>query len=44
MKQPKQPPLLYFEPAEADIQKCAYLLWQEEGRPAATSGSPPPAT
>ena len=33
MKQPNQPPLLYFEPTEADIQKCAYLLWQEEGRP-----------
>jgi hypothetical protein len=22
-----------FEPAEADIQKCAYYLWQEEGCP-----------
>ncbi|MDI1336581.1 MAG: DUF2934 domain-containing protein [Lacunisphaera sp.] len=22
-----------FEPAEADIQRCAYLLWQEEGCP-----------
>ncbi|MBS0632596.1 MAG: DUF2934 domain-containing protein [Verrucomicrobia bacterium] len=22
-----------FEPAEADIQKCAYFLWQEEGCP-----------
>lgn len=22
-----------FEPAEADIQKCAYFLWIEEGRP-----------
>ena len=22
-----------FEPAEADIQRCAYFLWQEEGRP-----------
>jgi len=23
-----------FEPAEADIQRCAYFLWIEEGRPA----------
>lgn len=23
-----------FEPAEADIQKCAYYLWQEAGCPA----------
>jgi hypothetical protein len=22
-----------YEPAEADIQKCAYFLWLEEGRP-----------
>ncbi|MBI2498492.1 MAG: DUF2934 domain-containing protein [Opitutae bacterium] len=22
-----------FEPAEADIQRCAYFLWLEEGRP-----------
>ena len=22
-----------FEPAEADIQRCAYTLWIEEGRP-----------
>ena len=24
----------HFEPAEADIQKCAFFLWQEEGCPA----------
>ncbi len=23
-----------FEPAEADIRKCAYFLWKEEGSPA----------
>lgn len=23
-----------FEPAEPDIQRCAYFLWQEEGCPA----------
>lgn len=23
----------HFEPAEADIQKCAYFLWKEEGSP-----------
>ncbi len=23
----------HFEPTEADIQKCAYYLWQEEGCP-----------
>ena len=23
-----------FEPAEADIKRCAYFLWIEEGRPA----------
>jgi hypothetical protein len=22
-----------YEPAEADIQRCAYFLWIEEGRP-----------
>ncbi len=22
-----------FEPAEADIRKCAYSLWKEEGSP-----------
>ena len=25
--------LPHFEPAEADIQRCAYFLWLEEGRP-----------
>ena len=34
MKRPSQPHLLSFEPAETDIQKCAYYLWQEAGRPA----------
>ena len=24
----------HFEPAEADIRKCAYFLWKEEGSPA----------
>jgi hypothetical protein len=24
----------HFEPTEADIQKCAYFLWKEEGSPA----------
>ncbi|HEX7630968.1 MAG TPA: DUF2934 domain-containing protein [Lacunisphaera sp.] len=24
----------HFEPAEADVQKCAYFLWKEEGSPA----------
>ena len=28
---PHPPPL--FEPAEADIKRCAYFLWIEEGRP-----------
>jgi hypothetical protein len=28
---PHPPP--HFEPAEADIQVCAYFLWLEEGRP-----------
>jgi hypothetical protein len=23
----------HFEPAEADVQKCAYFLWKEEGSP-----------
>ena len=34
MRRPTQPHLLPFEPAEHEIQKCAYFLWQEEGRPA----------
>lgn len=28
---PSHPP---FDPAEADIQRCAYFLWREEGCPA----------
>lgn len=24
----------HFEPSEADIRKCAYFLWKEEGSPA----------
>ena len=33
MKSIRKPPVLPFVPAEHDIQKCAYFLWQEEGRP-----------
>jgi hypothetical protein len=31
-RSPHHSPTL-FEPAEADIQRCAYFLWLEEGRP-----------
>lgn len=28
---PTKPTPVRFEPAEADIQKCAYFLWKEAG-------------
>ena len=33
MNRSRQPHLPPFEPAEADIQRCAYFLWREEGCP-----------
>ena len=30
---PRPPAPQHFEPAEADIQRCAYFLWKEEGSP-----------
>ncbi len=30
---PRHTSLDHFEPAEAEIQKCAYFLWKEEGSP-----------
>lgn len=33
MNRSHHPAPTHFEPAEADIQRCAYFLWQEEGRP-----------
>jgi hypothetical protein len=34
MKHSNKPQPRLFEPAEDEIQKYAYFLWQEEGRPA----------
>lgn len=33
MNRSRHPHLPPFEPAEADIQRCAYFLWREEGCP-----------
>lgn len=33
MNRSHQRPESPFEPAEADIQRCAYFLWKEEGCP-----------
>ena len=32
--QPSRHSHAHSEPAEADIRKCAYFLWKEEGSPA----------
>ncbi len=34
MKSPRKPPILSFVTTDQEIQKCAYFLRQEEGRPA----------
>ena len=30
---PRTTQTTHFEPSEAEIQKCAYFLWKEEGSP-----------